>query len=122
MQLLIMQCWWWAGAVPWPVGPARVTALTPAQAGLQVVQSRISVQGRKTIKVKETLCILVRLHYLVARELGVLPKSRSLFHSAGVQYWPVHLLPCNLLFHSSSKIFWKWQWIGGKFNNENCRY
>ena len=43
------------------------------------------------------MCILVGLHYLVARELGVLPKLHSLHHFSAVQYWPVWLLPGNLL-------------------------
>ena len=46
---------------------------------------------------KETLCILVGLYYSVAKELGVLPKSHSLHRFAAVPYWPVCLLPGDLL-------------------------
>lgn len=83
------------GHCPGQWSPAHFTALTPAQVGLQLVESCVSLQGRKTMKAKETLYILVGLYYLVARELDVLPKP--LFHSAGAQYWPVSpSLACNV--------------------------
>lgn len=64
-----------------------------------MVQSCIWLQGRKTIKGNETLCVLVGLRYLAAKELAVLPKSHSLHQFAAVRYWPVCLLPGNQLLH-----------------------
>lgn len=77
---------------------------------------------------KETLCILVGLRYLVAKELGILPKSRSRHHLAAIWYRPVLRMVWSALclviccFVSSNQIFWKWQWTGGKCSNESCRY